>query len=93
MNNSCLTSRIQIERGIRQGCPISLLLYITAAEILANHIRENKRIQGIYIPQIGNEKLKTSQYADDIVTLTRDPYQLMKFLVNSKNLNKLQVAD
>ena len=34
-------------RRIRQGCPISALLYLFIAEILAIKIKENRNIEGI----------------------------------------------
>ena len=36
-----------MSRGIRQGCPMSALLFIIAIEVMAIDIRENKKIHGI----------------------------------------------
>ena len=52
------------ERGIRQGCPLSAILYIIYAEALGNLIRKDEKIHGIPLPGKG-EDLKISQYADD----------------------------
>ena len=38
-----------IMRGFRKGYPLSMLLYIIAAEVLANFIIANKRVKGIQI--------------------------------------------
>lgn len=51
-----------IERGCRQGDPISPYLFILCAELLACRIRENKAIEGI---QIAETEQKVSQFADD----------------------------
>ena len=69
MNNGFLTNRIKINRGILQGCPISLPLFCIVAETLANKLRYNKRIQGIRIPGY-KDTLKLIQYADDTNTIT-----------------------
>ncbi len=62
VNNGWATPMFKLERGVRQGCPLSPYLFILAAEILANAIRENKDIKGIKIDGFTH---KLSQYADD----------------------------
>ena len=54
---------------MRQGCPLSVLLYIIAAEIPANFIIVDKRIKGI---QIENQEIKIVDFADDITIILRD---------------------
>ena len=50
--------------GIRQGCPISAILYLFVAEVLALKIRNNKDTPGIKINEI--TEIKTIQHADDL---------------------------
>ena len=57
-----LSSFFNIERGCRQGDPLSPYLFVICAEFLATKIRKNKTIKGI---NINNIKFKISQYADD----------------------------
>ena len=47
INNGWVSESFEISRGIRHSCPISALLFIIAAEIMAENIRNNKNIRGI----------------------------------------------
>ena len=62
INNGYLTDGFHLERGVRQGDPISGYIFILAIELLSNAIRKTENIKGI---QIGNVELKLSQFADD----------------------------
>ena len=53
-----------LRSGIRQGCPLSPLLFNIVLEFLATAIREEKEIKGI---QIGKEEVKLSLFADDMI--------------------------
>ena len=57
-----MSDDILIARGVRQGDPLSALLYVTIAEVLRNLIRSNKDINGITINSI---EQKILQYAED----------------------------
>lgn len=62
LNNGWASNFFEIQRGVRQGCPLSPYLFVLSAEILAKKIRENKSIKGIFV---NNKEIKLSQYADD----------------------------
>ena len=68
-NNGYLSRQIKIEQGLRQGCPVSAILFILCIEILALNIDQNKNIKGFVF---GNTELKISQYADDSTLLLKD---------------------
>ena len=68
-NNGWISKPYRMERGIRQGCAMSSLLFILVAEILAIKIRLDKNIKGIYV---GNVEHKIVQYADDSTIILRD---------------------
>ena len=59
-----------LRSGIRQGCPLSPLLFNIVLEILATAIREEKEIKGI---QIGKEEVKLSLFADDMILYVKNP--------------------
>ena len=52
----------KVERGVRQGYPLSPYLFVLSVEVLANAIRRYSSIKGISISQ---NEIKLSQYADD----------------------------
>ena len=71
-SESSLTSPFSFEKGIRQGCPLSGLLYSIAIEPLLNKLRLNINKSGFKLP--GTEKYcSVSAYADDVyVFVTSD---------------------
>ena len=74
LNNGWSSNFFKLERGVRQGCPLSPYLFILCVEILAETIRQNKNIKGI---KINEQEVKISQYADDTtLILDRSPASL-----------------
>ena len=59
-----------LKLGIRQGCPLSPLLFNIVLEVLATAVREEKEIKGI---QIGKEEVKLSLFADDMILYIENP--------------------
>ena len=68
-NNGYLSQYFNLSRGIRQGCPISALLFILVSETLAINLRQNRSIKGI---KVGNEEYKLCQLADDMTLILSD---------------------
>ena len=58
MVNGKLTGKIDIKRSVRQGCPMSILLYVLCLESLIDRINKNPQIKGIKIPNC-SEEIKT----------------------------------
>lgn len=53
-NNGFLSNPFPLSRGVRQGSPLSLLLYIINAEVINLNIKANKRVVGYPIPNQNN---------------------------------------
>ena len=64
INNGICKSYFEVQRGVRQGDPLSPYLSIIAEERLADSIRIRTDIQEI---KIGLEEFKSVQYADDLI--------------------------
>jgi hypothetical protein len=72
-NNGHNSQFFKPSRGIKQGCPLSALLFILVVETLANAIRRNPIISGV---NIGQTEWKISQYADDTTLFLNDEHSL-----------------
>ncbi len=66
INNGNTGDYFKLERGVRQGCPLSAYLFILAINVLANKIRFEKNIKGI---NINNKTIKLSMLADDLTLI------------------------
>jgi hypothetical protein len=58
-----------LKSGMRQGCPLSSLLFHIVLEFLARAIRQEEGIKAI---QIGKEIVKISLFADDMILYLED---------------------
>ena len=63
-NGGYISESFCMERGVRQGCPISPLLFILTLELLARDIRKNDNINGLK-PNPESRPMKIKMYADD----------------------------
>ena len=75
-----LSKPIYIERGCRQGDPISPYLFILVAEILTLMIEGNQNIRGICIAK---RQIKLIQFADDTTVILDGSRQSLQATLNT----------
>ena len=76
-NNGYSSPFFKLERGVRQGCPLSAYLFIMVVELLSNKIRKTKDIKGIMIEET---EIKILQMADDTTIFVEDIASLKQVL-------------
>jgi len=79
-NNGHLSSFFKIEKGVRQGYPLSPYLFIICIELLSNEVSLNKDINSI---KIGNIELKQTLFADDACFITDGQRKSFQTLVTT----------
>ena len=88
MVNGYITKEFRIERGVRQGCPLSMLVYVLFQEPLYLAIQKNSNILPIEIPE---RNTKTIGYADDTTICIKDDvgiievFNVIKKFVDASN--------
>jgi len=81
--NSCVTNNgyasefFPVTRGIRQGCPISAMLFIIVVELLSVYIKNCSDIEGLTINQ---ETFVITQLADDTSIFVKDETSVANLL-------------
>ena len=91
-----LSEPFSVQRGIRQGCPLSPLLFVLAVELLAIKIRSEKTIKGITIrANSNNVTIKIQQFADDTTLYLCDLEDLentLRQFHNFANISGLKIS-
>lgn len=70
LTNGLRSTNFTIQRGSRQGCPLSPLLFAVAIEPLAEAIRQDPLLTGLIV---GEKAHKISLYADDVLLFMLNP--------------------
>lgn len=73
--NGHFTGKVEQLGGVRQGCPLSPLLYVLSLEPLLGALRAAPSLSGVHLPGGGGVCAKVAAYADDttlFVTSERD---------------------
>jgi retron-type reverse transcriptase len=74
-----------LKSGMRQGCPLSQLLFNIVLEFLARAIRQEENIKR---KQIGKETLKESLFANDMILYLKDQKHYTKTAKCHKQLQQ-----
>lgn len=70
VTNGLRSTNFFVQRGTRQGCPLSPLLFAVAVEPLAEAIRRDPLIAGL---DLGGKSHKITLYADDVLLFMLNP--------------------
>uniref|UniRef100_A0A803TRG2 Reverse transcriptase domain-containing protein n=1 Tax=Anolis carolinensis TaxID=28377 RepID=A0A803TRG2_ANOCA len=68
--NGQTTENFPINKGTRQGCPLSPLIFIFALELLIRNIKKDKNLKGM---RIDKQEYKVRAFADDIICIIENP--------------------
>ena len=81
MCNDFTSNQLLIQSGVRQGCPLSPIIFTLVAEILSQNLIKNTHLQGFKINR--NITAKVISYADDTaipITSVTDAKEFLKIL-------------
>ena len=76
-NNGFASPFFNLNRGVRQGCPLSGLLFVLGIELLNLELQTNSNIKGI---KVGDEEIKNTLYADDTALFVKDLESVQELL-------------
>ena len=91
LHNGHASDFFLLERGVRQGCPLSGLLFVIGIELFARAVKNDTDIKGINVDQ---KEIKITQYADDTTVLVSDCdsiLRLLKLLDEFKQVSGLKI--
>ena len=76
-NNGFASPFFNLHRGVRQGCPLSGLLFVLEIELLNLPIQTNSNIKGI---KVGDDEIKNTLYADDTTLFVKELESVQELL-------------
>ena len=63
INNGYISENFQATKGLFQGNPIAPYLFVIIIEILANRLRNDRKVKGL---KVGNDEILLALFADDL---------------------------
>ena len=91
INNGYDSPFFRLQRGVRQGCPLSGLLFVIGIELFARALKNDHTIRGI---KVGSKEIKCTQYADESTVFVSDQNlvnMLLKLLDDFKSVSGLEI--
>ena len=82
-NGGYISKEFNMERGVRQGCPITPILFILTLELFAANVRADPNIKGLKL-RYSDLIIKILHYADDITLLLKDIFDFREILSRIK---------
>ena len=79
-NNGWLSAPMHITIGIRQGCPLSALLFVITVETMAARLRQEEAVHGLKFHNTQGREYKISQLADDTTLFLKSKSDITKAL-------------
>lgn len=75
-----LSTPILLQKGTRQGCPLSPLLFDLALETLARYLEDSDLYKGNFV---GQKEDKMASFADDVILFFSDPAKHLKGIIQT----------
>lgn len=91
LNKGRTSAYFSVERGVRQGDPLSPYLFVLAMEVITSCLLNNKSIHGV---TVGENEFKVVHYADDTTVILKDETSLHHLLEQMKyfeNISGLKI--
>ena len=91
VNNGHGSTFFPLQRGVRQGCPLSGILFVLGIELFARALKNKASVKCI---RVDDHEIKVAQYADDTTVFVRDKesvLELLDFLREFSALSGLEI--
>ena len=72
--------------GVRQGCPLSGILFVLGIGLFARALKNKASVKGI---RVDDHEIKIAQYADDTTVFVRDKESVLELLDFLKEFSRL----
>ena len=87
--NGFLSAPFSIESGVKQGCPLSPLLFAIAMEPLARSILDDPMYIGFGFRIPGNKEIRLVQHLDDMTLFSANAHSFISFMNRIQMFNTL----